>query len=490
MKKKFLSFVSALLLITIAFTLTGCGEKKETANAEGQEQEVVEESSDTVKLNDELSEVCGFAQEIQGNQYKIVGLKTSGEPIDITSYGNTMYETLDYSSGSIYLQRENNFYSIDLTKGNGNYEITKVFTYDMEYTSYYKQMGVYEGKIYFKENEGPLYAYDIATGKIETIIDTEEIVHFYINKINGKIYYVERNPGCNLKEYDIATGEIKEIDSASNEMIGSRRYYYNIGLLSGNAEDIIYNKEEKIDGTRDTNYYLYNIASGQKTKLDSTFMGGIYADGKLYYVITSGGDMMYPNYVLKVNSNGTDTVVMEEQENDFIDFYDLGNGKIQAVMNWGQDITTAGEQAYVIDKETLTIEETNHRYDLVYLIQEPDKKILNIENTTSAATITPEQANEIIKEKWGTTTTEEDPSITNETGLTIVGGYSDIKVKDTDGLEYYVFSYYSRPEGGNLSHIQTMLISVDGKKYKLIFTGPSFQDGDIVTQFDEEGNLE
>ena len=489
MKNKILTLFSALLLIAMLFTLTGCGENKENTNQEEQGENVVQEVADTVKLNDELNEVCGFAQEIQGNQYKIVALKTEGEPIDITKLGSTMYETLDYSSGKIYLQKENNFYAIDLSQGNGNYKVEKVFTYDMEYTSYYKQMGVYEGKIYFKENEGPLYAYDIATGKTETIIDTEEIVHFYVNKINGKIYYVERNQGCNFKEYDIATKEIKEIDSASNEMIGSRQYYYNIGLLSANAENIIYNKEEKIDGVRDTNYYLYNIASGKKTKLDSTFMGGIYTDGKLYYEVTSGGDMMYPNYVLKVNSNGTDTVVMEEQENDFIDFYDLGNGKVQAVMSWGQDITTAGEQAYVIDKETLAVEKANHRYDLVYLIQEPDKKVLNIEQTTNVATITPEQANEIIKQKWGTTTTEEDPSVTEETGLTIVGGYSDIKVKDSDGLEYYVFSYYSRPEGGNVSHIQTMLISVDGKKYKLLFTGPSFQDGDIVTQFDEEGDL-
>lgn len=489
MKKRILTLFSALLLIVMLFTLTGCGENKENTNQEEQGENVVQEVADTVKLNDELNEVCGFAQEIQGNQYKIVALKTEGEPIDITKLGSTMYETLDYSSGKIYLQKENNFYAIDLTKGNGSYTVEKVFTYDMKYTSYYKQMGVYDGKIYFEEYQGPLYAYDIATGKTETIIDTEEIVHFYVNKINGKIYYVERNPGCNFKEYDIATKEIKEIDSASNEMIGSRQYYYNIGLLSANAENIIYNKEEKIDGVRDTNYYLYNMASGKKTKLDSTFMGGIYTDGKLYYEVTSGGDMMYPNYVLKVNSNGTDTVVMEEQKNDFIDFYDLGNGKVQAVMSWGQDITTAGEQAYVIDKETLAVEKANHRYDLVYLIQEPDKKVLNIEQTTNVATITPEQANEIIKQKWRTTTTEEDPSVTEETGLTIVGGYSDIKVKDSNGLEYYVFSYYSRPEGGNLSHIQTMLISVDGKKYKLLFTGPSFQDGDIVTQFDEEGDL-
>lgn len=380
MKKIFLTICIILLLGIMILSLTGCGNNnQEEQGQEVQNQGEVSDQIETVQLNAELSDICGFAQEIENNKYKIVALKTTGESIDITNLEATNYETLDYSGGNIYLQRENNFYSIDLTKGNGNYEVTKVFTYDMEYTSYYKQMGVYEGKIYFKEYQGPLLAYDIATGSIKTVIDTEEVVHFYINKVSGKIYYTERNPGCSFKVYDIATGEIKELDSASNEMIGTRRYYYNLSIITANAEDIIYNKEEQENGTRTTNYYLYNIESGEKTKLDDNFMSGIYVDGKLYYEVTSGGDEMYPNYVLKVNTNGTDTIIMEEQENSFIDFYDLGNGKIQTVMNWGQDITTAGEQAYIIDKETLAIEETNHRYDLVYLIQEPDKKIVNIE---------------------------------------------------------------------------------------------------------------
>ena len=490
MKKIFLAICIILSLGIMILSLTGCGNNnQEEQGQEVQNQGEISDKIETVQLNTELSDICGFAQEIENNQYKIVALKTTGESIDITNLEATNYETLDYSGGNIYLQRENNFYSIDLTKGNGNYEVTKVFTYDMDYTTYYKQMGVYNGKIYFTNDKENLLAYDIASGKIEKLIDIEEIFNLYVNKVNAKIYYVERSPKYYLKEYDIATKEIKVIDSASNEVMGSRTYYYNLSIITANAEDIIYNKEEQENSTRTTNYYLYNIESGQKTKLDSTFMGGIYVDGKLYYVVTSGGDMMYPNYVLKVNSNGTDTVVMEEQENDFIDFYDLGNGKIQAVMNWGQDITTAGEQAYVIDKETLSIEKTNHRYNLVYLIQEPDKKKVNIQNTANKATITSDEANELIVKKCGKMTTEEDPSVTDETGITVVGSYSDMKVKDTDGLEYYVFSYYSRPEGGNLSHIQTILISVDGTKYKMIFTGPNFQDGDIVTQFDEEGNL-
>ena len=360
-------------------SLTGCGNNnQEEQGQEVQNQGEVSDQAETVQLNDELSDICGFAQEIENNKYKIVALKTTGESIDITNLEATNYETLDYSGGNIYLQRENNFYSIDLTKGNGNYEVTKVFTYDMDYTTYYKQMGVYNGKIYFTNDKENLLAYDIASGKIEKLIDIEEIFNLYVNKVNAKIYYVERSPKYYLKEYDIATKEIKVIDSASNEVMGSRTYYYNIGISNSNPESIIYSKEEKVGDTRETKHYIYNVENGEKILIDDTFMSGIYVDGKLYYDATSGGDMMYPNYVLKVNSNGTDTVIIEEQENDFIDFYDLGNGKIQAVMNWGQDITTAGEQAYLIDKETLELEKTNQRLDLVYLIQDADSKVLNI----------------------------------------------------------------------------------------------------------------
>ena len=379
MKKIFLAICIILLLVIMILSLTGCGNNnQEEQGQEVQNQGEISDKIETVQLNAELSDICGFAQEIENNQYKIVALKTTGESIDITNLEATNYETLDYSGGNIYLQRENNFYSIDLTKGNGNYEVTKVFTYDMDYTTYYKQMGVYNGKIYFTNDKENLLAYDIASGKIEKLIDIEEIFNLYVNKVNAKIYYVERSPKYYLKEYDIATKEIKVIDSASNEVMGSRTYYYNIGISNSNPESIIYSKEEKVGDTRETKHYIYNVENGEKILIDDTFMSGIYVDGKLYYDATSGGDMMYPNYVLKVNSNGTDTVIIEEQENDFIDFYDLGNGKIQAVMNWGQDITTAGEQAYLIDKETLELEKTNQRLDLVYLIQDADSKVLNI----------------------------------------------------------------------------------------------------------------
>ena len=247
MKKKILVIGVVIVLVILLLFLTGCGNgNQENQNVGAQNEEEVSEQQEKVKLNDELNNVYGFAEEIKNNQYKIVALKQDGTSFDITDFGAEIYETLDYSSGKIYFQKGNDFFEIDLTKGNGNYEINKVFTYDMDYTTYYKQMGVYNGKIYFTNDKENLLVYDIASEKIEKLIDTEEIFNLYVNKVNGKIYYVERSPKYYLKEYDIATKEIKVIDSAANEVMGSRTYYYNIGISNSNYESIIYSKEEKV----------------------------------------------------------------------------------------------------------------------------------------------------------------------------------------------------------------------------------------------------
>lgn len=73
------------------------------------------------------------------------------------------------------------------------------------------------------------------------------------------------------------------------------------------------------------------------------------------------------------------------------------------------------------------------------------------------------------------------------------GGKLDLTIRDVDGLEYYVFSYSSKvgETSGTYhnTHIQTIFISVDGKKYKIRALGDNFEDKDIVTQFDEEGEI-
>ncbi len=370
-----------LLLFVMVFALTGCGSNNSQTSQEPQNEENTSQEGETVKLNDELEDVCGFAQQIEDGKYKIVALKEDGTIFDITNFGTTEYETLDYSGGKIYLQKEKDFYEIDLTKGNGNYELNKIFSYNLENPNHYKNMGVYDGKIYFDADQENLVSYDLETGETENVVDAEEIFGMYVNKKNGKIYYTERSPQNYLKEYDIKTGEIKTIDSADSESrapYGNGTYYYNVSLCPGStSEAILYAKEEGKGNDRRSNYYIYKVDTGEKIKIDDLYMSGAYIDGKLYYC-AAVSEEPYPNYVLKVMENGNTKTIMKEQENSFMNFIDLGNGKVQAVMSWGQDISTEGEQAYLIDKETLGVEKTDKEdesLEFVYLIQEADNNV-------------------------------------------------------------------------------------------------------------------
>ena len=376
MKNIYLKIGVILLLFVMIFTLTGCASNNNQTTQENQNEESASQEVQTVKLNDELEGTCGFAQEVQDKQYKIVALKEDGTTFDITGLGTIEYETLDYSNGKIYLQNETNFYEIDLTKGNGNYQVNEIFSYNLQKPTHYKNMGVYDGKVYFDADQENLVSYDLETGETKNVVDAEEIFGMYVNKENGKIYYTERSPQNYLREYDIETGEIKTIDSAESASRGSYgTYYYNVGLYPGNtSEALIYSKEEGAGNDRRTNNYIYKVDTGEKIKIEDLYLSGTYVEGKLYYC-AEASEGPYPYHLLKVLENGSTTTIMEEQENSFIDFYDLGNGKIQAVMNWGQDVSTYGEQAYLIDKETSKVEETDKRVQLVYLIQEADNKI-------------------------------------------------------------------------------------------------------------------
>ena len=355
-----------LLFVIVALGVSACG------------KENLEKGNDNmVILNSELDGVNGFAQQVMDNQYKIVALKDDGSTFDITDYSDIKYDTLDYSSGKLYMQKDDIFYIIDLTKGNGEYDVNSILTYDFDTPSYYKSMGVYEGKIYFNADQDNLMVYDIVNDKTYEVIDDEEIVSFYLNKDYGKIYYIERSDKCYLKEYDIETGEIRIIDTGDTQEVYGYTYNFNIGIINGNGDALIYSKEENVNDMRKTRFYYYDYVNDDKVLVDESLMSGIYSDGKLYYA-ASVSEEMYPDYEFKVQDGDDVMVIMEPQPNSFINFFDLGNGKIQAVMNFGQDISTYGEQAYVIDKDSLEISQVDDNYNLVYLIHDIDNELLDI----------------------------------------------------------------------------------------------------------------
>lgn len=68
-------------------------------------------------------------------------------------------------------------------------------------------------------------------------------------------------------------------------------------------------------------------------------------------------------------------------------------------------------------------------------------------------------------------------------------GYSYVAwIKDEQGMQYYVFTMRWLV-GDHWSFIDTVCISADGKTYKEIGMPVSYENGEIVKQFDAEGNL-
>lgn len=501
MKNKIKSVCVLLMLIVILFITTGCGNNGKIE----QEENNANSNSEEIKLNSELEGVCAFAQKSEGNNiFKIVALKSDGTEIDITQPEANEYLGLDYYSGKLYLQKSKNFYEIDLTKGNGNYEISKIFGYPMESTRSYDRYNytyiyVYDGKLYFIKDFKELIEYDLKTKKVNSIIkdDNIENLEFRLDKENGIIYYIESTPKFYFKSYNIKTKETKQIEEgvSKSNSYSSRGTNLPISFvgIGVNQGKILYSKTDfREDGSSGYDTYLYDIEANGKLKLEP-INSGIYTDGKVYYSATSDEEMAYPPSCLKVYENTKVTEISEMQENDYTKFFDLGNGKVQAVMYWGQDISSEGEQAYVIDKKTYEVSKAVANYSIVHLIEDFENVSKVEYQDTQENKITPEQAQEIIKNKWGIDPDNSDERIPEANNYILQGGKLDLTIRDTDGLEYYVFSYSSKvgePSGGyHDTHIQTIFVSVDGKKYKIRALGDNFENQDVVTQFDEEGNI-
>lgn len=501
MKKKTPLLHIILILIVLLFFITGCRNKEENVQGENvQNQNIVQENAN---LNPELNGVVGFAEKIDGeNSSKIVALKNDGTEIEITKADTNEYDTLTYYAGKIYLKRKKNFYEVDLTNGDGNYKVSKIFGYPMDTNNYYDRYNfnyiyVYEGKLYFLKDTDELIEYDLKTKKVNELIKDVDYIDFRMDKENGIIYYVEQNSKYALKSYNIKTKETKQIEEGA-----SRSYQYsskstNLPIefvgIGVNQGKILYSKGEfDEEGTSIFDTYLYDIKSGEKEKIDD-INTGIYSDGKLYYSATLQSSEPYPPKDLKVYENRNISEISEYQENDYTKFYDLGNGKIQAVMYWGQDISTYGEQAYTIDKKTNEVMKSDLNYSMAYLIQNVDNAPKVESKETVENKITIEKAEEIIKNKWGIEPDNNNQAIPEANSYILQGGKLDFTIRDTDGLEYYVFSYYSKvgETSGEYhnTHIQTIFISVDGKKYKIRSLGDNFEDKDVVTQFDEEGEI-
>lgn len=99
---------------------------------------------------------------------------------------------------------------------------------------------------------------------------------------------------------------------------------------------------------------------------------------------------------------------------------------------------------------------------------------------TMANAISQEEALRLAQERWGT----QDENTGSKIGYSYAGW-----IKDSSGMQYYVFGMRWLVDNSHWSFLSTVCISADGKTYKEIGMPTSYENGELVTKFDGEGSL-
>lgn len=401
MKKKILSLLIVSVLVVMMFSLAGCGNKEQTTNnVTGQEANHNEQKE--IK-NDELNDVYAYTIKTDGKGDSfIVALKTDGSELSILNTESTVYNCIDYSYGKLYLQKGTEFYEIDLTKGNGNYSIESIYKITSDEDWQNKQMIVYDGVLYFNKGNKQIVGYNLTT-KEENVIGVGYSVKFDIDKNDGIMYYCTSVSTVGTEvfgTYDLKSKEKKELIKEKIEKGRGTR------MILGSATDngvILYTT----DGYENIGYE-YNIETNEKTKIDSSLYGetDFYQNGKLYFV-KSHEKQLYVEYSLELYENGQITKLCDFGEEHINNISLLNNGKIQIVVNGGQDISTAYTKTYLVDSNTYQKNVTYTTYsDLSYVVEGSDT---HTDEVSAENTNTNTYAKEDLIGEWkvkGTNSTE------------------------------------------------------------------------------------
>lgn len=502
MKRKLLKILLIIILmVVILFELTACGKKdeenedtssskvKSSLSKKDDDTDEKTEDEEQVKLNSELNDVVSYAL---GADYKTVyAINKDGSSIELTTASRNYYN-IDYYSGKIYLAGDV-ISTIDLTQGNGNYTCE-----DFKINSLPKGMniGVMDGKIYTDftpdmtniKNNQQLISIDIGTKEVHSIVKGfgPNLIEFLVDKKNNKIYYSSQDEQGNysLNEFDVKSQKTTQIDTNPGYQYLGKNYSKKIYLNIISEKYLIYSKQTE----NSTDYFIYNREANDITPMNleaSSMIGDIVGD-KIFFA-ESDGQMGYPEYRLSVYENGNIRNLEDYQENDYSYINNLGTGKIDALMTWGQDISSNGSQNYLIDVDTEKIEKSDDiSFGKVHIIDPAENVKYNEKERDDSKDISAKEAEKIINEKWGMDGNNSDSNNPDE--IKIGGGYTNYKMYDTDGNEYYVFAYYSLLEDHN-SFVTAYCISVDGKKYYRMDAGSEINENGIIQGYDEKGDL-
>lgn len=383
----------------VGFTIDAQGETQ----IEEEQNEIIEiKEADKKIKNSELENVYAFAIKLDKNSNaSIVALKEDGTEVNIDT-SNIKYDCIDYSNGKLYLQNGTEFYSIDLSSGNGNYKVESIYKVTSDQEWYNKQMAVYDGVLYFNKANSQIIAYNLSS-KEEKIIETASSlsgnsIEFRIDKSKGILYHcdvIARDGVGVFGIYNMQSGEKKEI--LRQEIKNGEGIRFKLGAVTDNGVLIIHTNFSEVTG------YEYNVKTNEQKSIDVDMLGAsFYDEGRLYYTKSVSRELLV-EHLLKFYENGKVVGPIVNTKEESIDkIFSLKNGNMQIVVSGGQDISTSYTKTYLIDKETAKQIETDITYDYICYIVEGADRQTNINNITPSNNTA--QAEQLIG-KWKVTST-------------------------------------------------------------------------------------
>lgn len=278
-------------------------------------------------VNSELKNVYAFTyysygSTLEGQTFEISALSKDNKIIKLANYqSSNAIQQMAYYKGVLYFGQGSDLMSIDLTEGNGNYNVDEAdlsFGEDEEgYQIIPMEYDIVDGIMYFTSlDDSYLRSYNLSTKEVSIIDGTlsdgfnTDIVFNFADKKNKKIFYQSRE-NSSLISYDILT---KKKDVLSNEWLYFTNYFngfasYLSSLRSFTPKIIMYdtktNKNITFDGfleciSSEKKYIcsngssIYSINGNKKSKIidtndDIAEMIGLLENEKLLINIAYNG---------------------------------------------------------------------------------------------------------------------------------------------------------------------------------------------------------
>lgn len=374
--------LNVLLISILVISLSACTTKKKDNNKEEPKKE--EQKEEEVSLNKELANVEAFVIDNED----ILGINKDGTSVPIIKgiMKNQKMHNIDYSDGALYVVEAETkmdyptpnsrskmlvvkkiwYDRIDLTQGDGNYKLEKIYEYENEDTgsTYLPTPNVYNNKMYIIKNAKEIISIDINTKELKVI--ENEIKKQVNNVIYGTYIHLDKNTGnlfytgpigdkVVLAKYDLKTNEKTIIETANNVV-----YHYHQFTKDG----LIFNVQH-YDGNYNTEVKKYSFNDNKVTLLTDKQQDSFYSCGNNYVTtkdmgpVTKGVDFgpHYMNIVMQDN-NFKDIKNIFEKVND-------ESGIILWPYTYDKVEVSDGKKYYLFDCNNSELKEISNMYTQV-----------------------------------------------------------------------------------------------------------------------------